>query len=173
MPGEGLLIEHVDDAKNNNTDENHYLVDIEQADGRRDLNLNANRGDGSDPFPTAANAGFTGTSSPNSNGYNGAASNVSVTKITRVGDNITADIQVGTAVVAGRQWSYNRAVVSAYAHHTSQWAWANIAGLAGEGQRRCRRRRDQHVRQPVSAAANGRLVHVEADGQLLYTMYLV
>ena len=68
LPGEGLLIEHIDDAKNNNTDENHYLVDIEQADGRRDLNLNANRGDGTDPYPTAASADLHGTSTPNSNG---------------------------------------------------------------------------------------------------------
>lgn len=174
LPGGGLLIEHVDDGKNNNTDENHYLVDIEQADGRRDLNLNANRGDGSDPYPTATNTGFTGTSSPNSNGYNGAASNVSVTNITRVGDNITADIQVGTGVVAGRQWFYNRAVTSTYAHHTSQWAWANIAGL---GWRRVNGGAADGVTNMFvslcDAAANGRLVHVEADGQLLYTMYLV
>ena len=169
-----MLIEHVDDGKNNNTDENHYLVDIEQADGRRDLNLNANRGDGSDPYPTATNTGFTGTSTPNSNGYNGAASNVSVTNITRVGDNITADIQVGTGVVAGPQWFYNRAVTTTNAHHTSQWAWANIAGL---GWRRVNGGAADGVTNMFvslcDAVANGRLVHVEADGQLLYTMYLV
>ena len=127
LPGEGLIIEHVDDAKNNNTDENHYLVDIEQADGRRDLNLNANRGDATDPFPTATNTAFTGASTPNSNGYSGAASNISVTNIARSGDNITADINVGG--VAARGWVYNRKVLSTYTWHGAQWAWANIEGV--------------------------------------------
>ena len=112
LPGEGLIIEHVDDAKNNNTDENHYLVDIEQADGSRDLNLNANRGDATDPFPTATNTAFTGSSTPNSNGYSGAASNISITNIARSGDNITADINVGG--VAARGWVYNKKVLSTY-----------------------------------------------------------
>ena len=173
LPGEGLVIEHVDDAKNNNTDENHYLVDIEQADGRRDLNLNANRGDATDAYPTATNAGFTGSSSPNSNGYNGAASNVSVTNIARVGDNITADIQVGSGVVAGRQWLYNRAVSATFAGHGTQWAWANIGGV---GWRRINGGAADGVTNMFvslcEAAASGHLVHVEADSQLLYTMYL-
>ncbi len=174
LPGEGLLIEHVDDAKNNNTDENHYLVDVEQADGRRDLNLNANRGDATDPYPTAANTGFNGSTTPNSNGYNGAASNVSVTNIARVGNNVTADIQVGAGVTAGKQWYYDRAVTATFAHHTTKWAWANIAGLGW-------RRVDGVAPDGVTnmfvslceAAATGRHVHVEADSQLLYTMYLV
>lgn len=174
LPGEGLLIEHVDDSKNNNTDENHYLVDIEQADGRRDLNLNANRGDGTDPYPTAASATFDGSSSPNSDAYSGAASNVSVTNVARVGDNITAHIQVGTGVVTGKQWYYNRAVTATFAHHTTQWAWANIGGL---GWRRVNGGAADGVTNVFvslcEAVANGRLVHVEADSQLLYTMYLV
>jgi immune inhibitor A len=174
LPGEGLVIEHVDDAKNNNTDENHYLVDIEQADGRRDLNLNANRGDGTDPYPTPTNATFAASSSPNSNAYSGAASNVSVTNIARVGDNITADIEVGAGVVAGTQWYYNRTVAATFAHHGTQWAWASISGL---GWRRVNGGAADGVTNMFvslcEAAANGRLVHVEADGQLLYTMYLV
>jgi immune inhibitor A len=95
LPGEGLIIEHVDEAKNNNTDEDHYLVDIEQADGRRDLNLNANRGDATDPFPTSTNRSFTASSSPNSNAYSGTPSKVSVTNIARCGDRITALVNVG------------------------------------------------------------------------------
>lgn len=56
LPGEGCIIEHIDNNQTNNTNENHYLVDIEQSDGRSDLNKNANRGDASDPYPTASNA---------------------------------------------------------------------------------------------------------------------
>jgi immune inhibitor A len=51
LPGEGMMIEHVDENQTNNTNENHYLVDIEQCDGNFDLNNNANRGDTTDPFP--------------------------------------------------------------------------------------------------------------------------
>ena len=166
LPGEGLIIEHVDDAKNNNTDENHYLVDIEQADGKRDLNLNANRGDATDPFPTATNTAFTGSSTPNSNGYSGAASNIAITNIARSGDNITADINVGG--VAARTWVYNKKVLSTYTWYGAQWAWANIEGpwvAAGAGW--LPRRRDQHVhrlvRRPRQRAADQRRGRRPAD----------
>jgi len=172
LPGEGLIIEHVDDTRNNNTDENHYLVDVEQADGRRDLNLNANRGDATDPYPTASNSSFTGSSAPNSNSYGGAASNVSVTNIARVGDNITADINVGGA--AARQWYYNKAVQATFAHHTTQWAWASVSGL---GWRRINSGSADGTTNMFDslceAVANGRQVHIEADSQFIYTMYLV
>jgi immune inhibitor A len=172
MPGEGLVIEHVDDGKSNNTDENHYLVDVEQADGNRDLNLNANRGDATDPYPTSANTSFTSSSNPNSNSYGGAASDVSVTNIARSGDNITADINVGGATA--RQWYYNRAVQATFAHYTTQWAWANISGL---GWRRINSGSADGTTNMFDslceAVANGRQVHVDADDQLLHTMYLV
>jgi immune inhibitor A len=174
LPGEGLLIEHVDDAKNNNTDENHYLVDIEQADGQRHLNLNANRGDATDPYPTATNAAFSGSTTPNSNAYSGAASNVEVTNVARSGDNVTADIKVGAGGVAARQWFYNRKVTSTFAGSATQWAWAYVDGV---GWRRINGGSADGVTNMFlslcEAAANGRLVHAEADGQLLYTMYLV
>ena len=172
LPGEGLIIEHVDDAKNNNTDENHYLVDIEQADGRRDLNLNANRGDATDPFPTATNTAFTGASTPNSNGYNGAASNISVTNVARSGDDITADINVGG--VAARAWVDNRKVLSTYTWHGAQWAWANIEGV---GWRRVRTGSPDGVTNMFiglcDALANGRKIRAEIDRQFLYSMYVV
>ncbi len=172
MPGEGLLIEHVDDTKNNNTDESHYLVDIEQADGRRDLNLNANRGDATDPYPTSTNNAFTGSTTPNSNGYSGAASNISVTNIARVGDNVTADINVGGA--AARGWVYNRRVRSTFTYYGAQWAWANLDGV---GWRRIQDGSADGVTNMFTglceAMANGRLVHADIDGQLIYTMYAV
>jgi immune inhibitor A len=173
MPGEGLVIEHVDDTKNNNTDENHYLVDIVQADGKRDLNLNANRGDATDPYPTATNTALAASTTPNSNSYAGAASNVSVTNIARTGDNVTATITVGAGGAAAKQWYYNRKVTATFAASTPQWAWANVDGL---GWRRISGSADGVTNMFVSlceAAANGHLVHVEADGSLLYTMYLV
>ena len=125
--GEGLIIEHVDDSQSNNTDQGHYLVDIEQADGRRDLNDNVNPGDSGDPFPTESNMDFTGSSNPSSKSYGGSDSSISVTDIKRTGNNVTASITVGGA--AGSGWHNHLAVVRTYATHHTQNAWANIGGL--------------------------------------------
>lgn len=172
LPGAGLVIEHVDDTKNNNTDENHYLVDIEQADGKRDLNLNANRGDANDPFPTSSNTAFTGSSSPNSNAYSGAASAISVTDIARSGADITAKINVGG--VTARGWKYNTKILSTFAASGSQWAWVNVDGV---GWRRVKDGSADGVTNMFAAAcaamANARTVHLDIDGQFLYTMYVI
>ncbi len=57
IPGEGLLIYHVDPAAPaNNTDYLRYYVALEQADGRNDLALTLNNtGDVGDPFPGSSN----------------------------------------------------------------------------------------------------------------------
>ncbi len=97
LPGEGLIIEHVDDSISSNTDENHYLVDIEQGDGARHLNINANPGDANDPFPSGANNELTPSSVPSSNPYTGAVSDIYITNIQRSGANITVNIKNGAA----------------------------------------------------------------------------
>ncbi len=101
LPGEGLIIEHVDDNQSSNTDETHYLVDIEQCDGAHHLNTNANSGDATDPFPCVSNSEFTENSTPNSDAYDGSSLGVSVTNIQRIGANIKADINVGKATTNG------------------------------------------------------------------------
>jgi immune inhibitor A len=172
LPGPGCLIEHVDDDRTSNTDENHYLVDIEQADGQRHLNTNANRGDTTDPYPTTTNNSFTNSTTPNSRAYDGSDSTIAVTNIAKSGANITATINVGGAAV--RQWVYNRAVLMTYAHHTSQWAWAHIDGV---GWRRIKEASPDGVTRMFdafcSARAFGRRVSADIDGSFVYTMYLV
>jgi M6 family metalloprotease-like protein len=92
----GLLIFHVDDAMHSNTNENHYWVDLEQADGNRDLNKGLNRGDAGDPFPGSSNnTKFDVFSNPSSNGYT-SASFVSVRNIHSNGSDMIADLDVGT-----------------------------------------------------------------------------
>jgi immune inhibitor A len=82
MPGQGLLIWHIDDAIPDNTDENHYKVALMQADGNRDLENNTNRGDAGDPWPgSTGNTSFTNTSTPNSKSYAGSNTCVAVTSI--------------------------------------------------------------------------------------------
>ncbi len=92
----GLLIYHIDDTRTNNKNENHYWVDVEQADGLRGLNLGANRGDAGDPFPGSTNnTKFDFLTTPSSNGYS-ATSFVSVRNIHNVGLDMIADLDVGT-----------------------------------------------------------------------------
>jgi len=95
LPGDGLLIWHIDEAQPGNTDENHYKVALVQADGKRDMELDHNRGDGGDPFPgSALNAAFTPTSNPNSNSYANQKTCVSVTNISEAGPAMSAVLGV-------------------------------------------------------------------------------
>jgi immune inhibitor A len=172
LPGTGMIIEHVDDNQSNNTDETHYLVNVEQCDGKQDLNKNANRGDAGDPFPSSSNTAFTDSSTPNSNGYSGAASGVAVTNIARAGNHITADINVGTATTTG--WQYNKVIRATFAHYTTQWAWAYVDGI---GWRRIKDGAPDGVTNLFDlccqALVSGHNVHVNLDNDFIYTMYFV
>lgn len=175
LPGDGCCIEHCDDNQNNNTDENHYLVDIEQCDGKFDLNKNANAGDPGDLFPCSGSTGaFTGSTTPNSNSYSGSASTIAITDIQRSGPDITAQVAVGTTVTGGPQWLYNRKVNATFASSHAQNAWALIDGV---GWRRVKPDAADGVTNLFGllceAAAAGLAVHVYLDTQHIYIAYLV
>lgn len=173
LPGEGCCIEHCDDNQSNNTDETHYLVDIEQADGQFHLNSNANSGDAGDMFPTGSGSGsLTESTTPNSNSYSGAASQISVTDIQRSGANVTATIAVGGGTT-GLQWLYNKKVTAVFASVHAQNAWALIDGV---GWRRVATSSADGVTNLFSllteACASNGLVHVNLDAQFIYIAYL-
>ncbi len=172
LPGEGMIIEHVDDNQSNNTDESHYLVDIEQCDGKSDLNKNANRGDATDPFPCGTNSKFTVSTTPNSKAYDGSDSKVRVTNIQRTGDNITAVVNAGEAVV--KKWYYNMTVLLTYSSHHSQNAWANVTGL---GWRKVQVGSADGVTNMFislcEAHANNKKVHLYMDSSAIYRIQLV
>ncbi|QKV72714.1 M6 family metalloprotease domain-containing protein [Amycolatopsis sp. Hca4] len=95
LPGEGLLIWHIDDAQPGNTDENHYKVGLVQADGRRDLELKHNRGDAGDPYPgSSGTTSFSHTTTPNSDSFAGVETCVSVTGISASAATMTASVTV-------------------------------------------------------------------------------
>jgi immune inhibitor A len=101
LPGDGLLIWHIDESQPGNTDENHYKVGLVQADHLRDMELDRNRGDAGDPYPGATgNTSFTGSSSPSSNSYANQATCVSVTQISASGATMTAKVAVSCKAVA-------------------------------------------------------------------------
>lgn len=88
LPGEGLLITHADNwvgvgeyGAQNDVSE-HKLVDIEEADGRSDLDQQTNRGDQFDVFNHDYGQSYFGTSSlPASLDYRGIDSGVEITDI--------------------------------------------------------------------------------------------
>ncbi|MBD3263103.1 M6 family metalloprotease domain-containing protein, partial [Candidatus Woesearchaeota archaeon] len=81
LPGDGLLIWHIDDSagavsSNNVNNGNPRRVDLESADN---TDPSSNQGDTGDPWE--ANAEFNSTSAPNSALYSGSKSNVTVREI--------------------------------------------------------------------------------------------
>ncbi len=94
VPGDGLLIYHIDEAAPNNDDQTHYKVAVEQADGLFDLenNRDANRGD---PWPGSTNNRlFDDTSTPNAHFYDGGASEISVMNISDSDSIMYADLGI-------------------------------------------------------------------------------
>lgn len=88
LPGHGLLISHIDDwvGYGNGGPQNdvaeHKLVDIEEADGRQDLDHLQNLGDRLDVYNDAYGQDYFGSSSlPASSDYHGKSSGVEVSDI--------------------------------------------------------------------------------------------
>lgn len=97
LPNAGLLIYHVDETRSGNTNENRYLVDLEQADGMRQLNTGNNNGDAGDPFPGITNnTRFDMNSIPDSKDYTLQQTFVSVRNIRKDSLNMIADFDIGT-----------------------------------------------------------------------------
>ncbi len=88
LPGCGILIWHIDETRSSQNDanqnENRRLVDLEQADGLRELNgSSGDRGDAGDPYPGSTfNPVFSPTSNPNSKYYSGSNSGMTATILT-------------------------------------------------------------------------------------------
>ncbi len=95
LPGPGLLVYHVDEAVNGNSNEAHPQVALMQADGLKQLNTGANRGDTGDPYPGSSNnVTFNGTSNPNSKSYGNVETCVSLSNIGASGATMTVRIAV-------------------------------------------------------------------------------
>jgi len=95
LPGEGLLIWHVDETIATNSDENHPKVALMQTDGQRDLEQGNNRGDAGDPYPGSAhNTAFQAGTTPNSHSYAGSDTCVALKQISAPGPSMTAQVAV-------------------------------------------------------------------------------
>ena len=95
LPGEGLLVYHVDEAIDGNEDENHPFIKLLEADGLNDLHDGASRGDAGDPYPgSSQNVALTNTSNPNAKSYGGVDTCVTITNISATGASMTARLGV-------------------------------------------------------------------------------
>jgi immune inhibitor A len=82
LPGEGLLVWHIDESQSDNTNPLSYRVALAQADGARHLEMLANQGDPGDPFPGSAKAtSISDTTNPSTRSNRGAKTGIAVTKI--------------------------------------------------------------------------------------------
>ncbi|MEN6518936.1 MAG: M6 family metalloprotease domain-containing protein [Methanospirillum sp.] len=94
LPGDGLLIWHVDEAIAGNSNEAHPKVSLLQADGLKELESGTNRGNAGDTYPgTSGNTSFTKTTTPNSLSYGGVDTCVQITNISPSAPVMTANIR--------------------------------------------------------------------------------
>jgi immune inhibitor A len=153
IPGSGLLVWHVDEAQEGNTDENHYLVGLLQADGLRELELDTSRGDGGDPYPGwQDNTQLTGSTNPSSQSHAGQDTGVVVADISASGDPMQATLSVTGTVPRPDEGGEDgdleqlRAAVTALQAQVATLqravndAGAALSATAGDGVRRWSRR---------------------------------
>ena len=123
LPGEGLLVWHIDESaiENNfaNADQDHRLVDLVQADGLGQLDVaDGNQGDAGDPFPGSTyKITFNASSIPNSNLRNDIASGVSLKLISFDENGIKASIFVNSFLDI----------------LPTDWYWAAVESLVSSG----------------------------------------
>jgi hypothetical protein len=86
----GLAVWHVDRALSGNTDENHKLVDLEEAEGNCEMDCEVNSGDAQDLYYAGNVTSFWRTTTPNSNLYNGSETRIGVLSVSASGATMTA-----------------------------------------------------------------------------------
>lgn len=102
LPASGLAVYHCDILGSNElqqgTATKHYQCALLQADGRRDLELDANRGDGEDLFGPIQGTALSSTSTPNTREWDGRDSGLILSDISAPDQEIS--FKVGAAVPA-------------------------------------------------------------------------
>jgi len=94
LPGDGLVIFHIDDSAPDNNNQSHYKVAVEQADGLFDHENNRGS-DAGDPWPGESdNRTFDDFSTPNSRFYGDIVSEIGVYEISSSDSSMMADLSI-------------------------------------------------------------------------------
>ena len=95
LPGEGLLVWHIDETQTDNTNPLAYRVALTQADGQRDLEQLVNQGDAGDPFPGSKKVKtINDTTNPNTRSNQGLPTKIALSKIKQAAGKITLSAKV-------------------------------------------------------------------------------
>lgn len=95
LPAEGLLLWHIDENVKDNSNENHLKVALVQADGAKDLEKKRNDGEPNDAFPGGLGvATCDHATTPNTLGYSGAGTQVSLSGVAVQGAAVGLNIKV-------------------------------------------------------------------------------
>lgn len=101
IPDDGLAIWHIDtqgwNSYNQMTPQYHYQVTLVQADGRWDMELDRNRGDDTDLYPSAGKNACTACSNPSTKWWSGRPSWLVISGISESGPVMTFDFSVGNS----------------------------------------------------------------------------
>ena len=89
----GLLILHIDENMNDNTNESHKLVDVEEANNPG-LDSEADRGKTVNLFFAGNKTDFSATTTPNSNRYDGSSTGININSISIEGPTMNLDIEM-------------------------------------------------------------------------------
>ncbi|MDB5851553.1 MAG: hypothetical protein JWP29_5305 [Rhodoferax sp.] len=82
LPGAGLAVWHIDEARSDNTNPLAYRVGLMQADGLRQLELSKNAGDANDLFPGGLKKkSFNDKTTPSSRAHDGTSTGVALSAI--------------------------------------------------------------------------------------------
>jgi immune inhibitor A len=95
LPGSGLAVWHIDGRQSNNNNPLAYLVALLQADGKKDLELLKNSGDGGDLFPGDKRiTALDDNTTPSTRSNRRSPSRVALTNIAMSGGIVTLQVEV-------------------------------------------------------------------------------
>jgi len=104
LPGDGLLILHVDESRETNNDLDNPLVGIMQADGDAGFLFTSSYGSAADMWSNDS-FGFNNSSIPSSRFYDGGASGAAITEISPADSVMSARLEIAVLLL-GRVYSF-------------------------------------------------------------------
>lgn len=94
LPGAGLAVWHIDEARSDNTNPLAYKVGLMQADGKRELELAKNPGDANDLFPGGLKkTSFNDKTNPSSRAHDGTSTGVALSAISSTNGKIKVTVK--------------------------------------------------------------------------------